>query len=75
MDNRWFEDEELEQLPWRNWKDGRGSWIFADEAEELSERIRMSGESIRINNFIYELRQRGQKTFIVRLRTFGLTFH
>jgi hypothetical protein len=65
MDNRWFEDEELEQLPWRNWKNGGGSWIFADEAEVLSNKIKMKG-TIRIGDFIYELRHLDGKVFIVR---------
>jgi len=68
MVSQWFEDKDLEQLMWKRWRNGGGSWIYCDESEALTNKIRMNGtSSIRIGDFVYKIRKRDQKFFIVRL--------
>jgi hypothetical protein len=67
LNNLWFEDKDLERLLWKKWKNGGGYWLYCDEAEALTNKIRINGGCIRIGDFVYGIRQRDQKFFIVRL--------
>ena len=65
MKGSWIASRDLKNLPWKQWKNGGGAWIFTDEApSKLANRIEENGGSLRIGGYIYQLRC--EDKFIVR---------
>lgn len=56
----------FDNLPWRQYRDGRGEWVFADQAPpELVEKASAKG-GVRIGEHIYEVTESGGKRFLRR---------
>jgi hypothetical protein len=63
--NSWIDPEEIESLPWKLWAKSNGCWIFADKAPlQIPEKIKVNGGSLRIGEYIYQLRCNGK--FVIR---------
>jgi len=61
--------QDLEKLAWRQYRDGRGEWVFADEAPaELVNRIESSKEGLKIGNYVYEVSTGGGGKKFLRRR-------
>lgn len=64
MENELIRLEDLENLSWTTFRNGKASWIYTDKADKLSEKMKARGGSIRLGNYIYEFKKGGK--FIVR---------
>ena len=59
--------DRLNMLPWRRFRKGSAKWIFSDEAPWLKEMIEKNYGSIKLNNCLFFLTEKGDKQFIKRV--------
>ncbi|MEM1944102.1 MAG: hypothetical protein QXS96_07455 [Candidatus Caldarchaeum sp.] len=56
----------FDNLPWRQYRDGRGEWVFADQAPpDLVEKASAKG-GVKIGEYVYEVTESGGKRFLRR---------
>lgn len=60
-----MDEDDLEKIKWKKFSRGNAEWTYSDLAEKLATKLKENGGSLKIGDYVYELRH---EKFIVRIK-------